>query len=76
MPGDDQKYGQKRLGRRHGTSPLPSRSPHKKIKETWKNKIKNNKQCSIIFKTCLNNNLLPKYTLSKKYIICKQIVFK
>ena len=32
-----------------------------------KNKIINNKQCSIIFnKTCLNNNLLPKYKLFKK----------
>ena len=37
--------------------------------ESRKNKIKNNKQCSIIFhnKTCLNNNLLPKYTLFKIY---------
>ena len=53
---DDQKYGRKRLGRRNGTIPLPSRSWHKKNnKEPWKNKIKNNKQCSIIYnKTCLN----------------------
>ena len=34
-----------------------------------KNKIKNNKQCSIVFnKACLNNNLLPKYTLFNIYI--------
>ena len=38
-------------------------------KESWKNKIENYKQCSIVFnKTCLNNNLLPKYTLQKIYI--------
>ena len=61
---DDENYGQKRLGRRFGTIPLPSWSWHKKNnKESWKNKIKNNKQCSIVFnKTCLNDNLLPKYT--------------
>ena len=43
---------------------------HKKnYKETWENRIKNNKQCSIVFnKTCLNNNLVPKYTLFKIYI--------
>ena len=28
-----------------------------------------NKQCSIVFnKTCLNNNMLPKYTLFKTYV--------
>ena len=27
-PDDDQKYGRKRLGRRYGTIPLPSRSRH------------------------------------------------
>ena len=29
-PDDDQKYGRKRLGRRYGTIPLPSKSRHKK----------------------------------------------
>ena len=29
-PDDDQKYCRKRLGRRYGTIPLPSRSRHKK----------------------------------------------
>ena len=44
-PDDDQKYGRKRLGRRYGTIPLPFRSRRKKNnKESWKNKIKNNKQ--------------------------------
>ena len=70
-PDDNKKYGQKCLGRRYGTIPFPSRSQYKKNnKETWKYKIRNNKQCSIIFnKTCLNNNLLPKYTIFKKKII-------
>ena len=27
-PNSEQKYGQKRLGRRYGTIPLPSRSQH------------------------------------------------
>ena len=66
-PDNDQKHGQKHLGR----IPLPSRSRHEKNnKKSWKNKIKTmNKQCSIVFnKTCLNNNLLPKYTLFYIYI--------
>ena len=33
-PDDDQKYGRKRLSRRYGTIPLPSKSRH----------LKNNKQ--------------------------------
>ena len=55
-PDDDQKSGRKRLGRRYGTIPLLSRSRHKKNNwESWKNKIKNNKQCPIVFnKSCLN----------------------
>ena len=41
----------------------------RKYEESLKNKSKDNKQCSIVFnKTCLNNNLVPKYTLSKKNI--------
>ena len=49
---------------------LSSGSRHKKnYKKTWKITIKSNKQCSIIFnKTCLNYNLLPKYTLFNIYI--------
>ena len=56
------KYGRRRLGRRHGTIPLPSRSLHlKNNMDSWKNKTKINKQCSIVFnKTCLNNILLLK----------------
>ena len=67
---DDQKYDRKRLDRGYGTIPLQSRSWYKKNnKKIWKNKIKNNKQCSIVSnKNCLNNNLPPKYTPLYIYI--------
>ena len=51
-PDVDQKHRRKLLGRRYGIIPLPFRPRHKKNK---KNRIKNDKQCSIVFhKTCLN----------------------
>ena len=41
---DDQKYGRKLLGRRYRKIHLLPESRHKEnYKETWKNKIKNNK---------------------------------
>ena len=42
----------------------------RKIRRTLeKLQLKIKKQCSIVFnKTCLNNNLLPKYTLFNIYI--------
>ena len=54
---NNQEYGQKHLGKRYGTIPWLSTSWHQKnIKESRKNRIKNNKQCSNVFnKTCLNN---------------------
>ena len=55
---------QKRLGRRYRTIPLPHGFRHKKNKKTWKIRINNNKECSIVFnKTCINNNSLRRYTL-------------
>ena len=46
---EDQKYGRKRLVRRFGKIPLASRYRHlKNNKESLKNKIKNNKLCSIV----------------------------
>ena len=48
---------------------IQSISQHLKNEEPGKSKIKNNKQCfNVLNKTCLNNNLLPKYTRFNIYI--------
>ena len=67
-PNDDQKSGQKCLGRRYGTIPLSPESTRKITRRLEKLQLKMIK-CSIVFnKTCLNNNMLPKYILFYIYI--------
>ena len=58
--------------RRYGAIPLPPGSRHKKITRLEKLQLKMiNKQCSIVLnKTCLNNNLLAKYSLYIYIYIC------
>ena len=58
---NDNKYDRKSLGRRYGTIPLPFKSRHKKNnKESWKNRIKINKQCSIVFNKTGLGRVIPK----------------
>ena len=64
-PEDNLRHGWKHLGKYGTFSPLFGSQHTKRNKKTWTSKHKDHsKKYSMVYKkTCLNNNLLPKYTI-------------